>query len=108
MLNKGKKIGDRGGPSPMGGGGLFISGTNLMVERGGGRALGLQGERTATALNCTRTQWSCWGWLPRGHEVHLSGTRPGRGSRGCCAAIDGHIHAVFTRRDWGGRSGAAS
>jgi len=46
--------------------------------------------------------------LPGGYEVHLSGTRPGRGSRGCWAAIDRHIHGVLTSRDSGGRSAGAS
>ena len=70
--------------------------------------MGLQGARTAKALNGTGAWRPCRGWLPGGHEVHLSGTRPGWGSRGCWAAIDGHIHAVLTWLDWGGRSGGAS
>jgi len=43
---------------------------------------------------------SSWGRLPGGYEVHLKGTRPGRGSRGCWAAIDRQIHGVLT--GWGG------
>jgi len=70
--------------------------------------LGLQGERTAKALNGAQMRGSSRGWLPGGYEVHLSGTRPGRGSSGCWAAIDRYIYRVLTRWDSRGRSGGAS
>jgi len=70
--------------------------------------LGLQGERTAKALNGALTRGSSRGWLPGGYEVHLSGTRTGLGSRGCWAAIDCHIHGVLTSWECGGWSGGAS
>jgi len=41
-----------------------------------------------------------WGRLPGGHEVHVKGTHPGRGSSGCWTAIDRQIHGVLT--GWGG------
>jgi len=41
-----------------------------------------------------------WGRLSRGYEVHLKGTRPGRGSSGCRTPIDRQIHGVLT--GWGG------
>jgi len=78
------------------------------VGRCAGRALGLQGERTPKALNGARTRGSSRGWLPGGYKVHLSGTRPCRGSRGCRAAIDWHIHGGLTRWDCGCRSDGAS
>ena len=43
---------------------------------------------------------SSWGRLSGGHEVHLEGTLPGRGSSGWRAAIDRQIHGVLT--SWGG------
>ena len=48
---------------------------------------------------------STTGRLPGGHEVHLKGTLPGRGSRGSWAAIDRQIHGVLTDRDGGWRDG---
>ena len=41
-----------------------------------------------------------WGRLPGGHEGHLKGARPGRGSSGCRTPIDREIHGVLT--SWGG------
>jgi len=43
---------------------------------------------------------SRWGRMPGGYEVHLNGTRPGRGSSGCWTGIDRQIHGVLT--GWGG------
>jgi len=85
----------------------MITGASPTVGRSGGRALGLQGERTTKPLKGARTRRSSRGF-PGGYEVHLSGTRPGRGSRGCRAAIDRHIHGVLTWWDRGGRSGGVT
>jgi len=52
-------------------------------------------------VSCSWTgRGSSWGRLPGGYEVHLKGTRPGRGSSGCRTAIDRQIHGVLT--GWGG------
>jgi len=78
-------------------------------QRGRGKGAGPLGAEDRQSLEQYQNGGrSCRGWLPRGHEVHHSGTRPGRGSRGCWATIDGHIHGLLTRQDWGGRSGGAS
>jgi len=70
-----------------------------MTERGRGRAWLLQGVRTTEAVSSARTRGgSSWGGLSGGYEVHLKGTLPGRGSRGCWAAIDRQIHGVLTDR----------
>jgi len=108
MLHDRKQVGKQGQPLPGTEDQLFITGTSPKVERGRGRALGLQGERTAKFLSCTGTQRSCRGWMPGSYEVQLSGTRAGQGSRGCWAAIDCHVIGVLTRRDWRARSGGAS
>jgi len=82
-------------------GGLLISGTNPTSQRGRGRAWLLQGERTTKAVSSARTpRGSSRGRLPGGYKVHLKGTRLGRGSSGCRAAIDRQIHGVLT--GWGG------
>jgi len=51
---------------------------------------------------------ACLGGLSGGYEVHLTGTRPARGSSGCLVAIDGRFHQVLTLGFWGGRSGGDS
>jgi len=80
---------------------LFIPGTNLTSRRGRGRARLLQGEKTTEAVSSARTSGRPgWGRLPGGYEVHLKGTRPGRGSSGCWTAIDRQIYGVLT--GWGG------
>jgi len=85
---------------------LFISRTNPTSRRGMGRAWLLQGERTTETVSSARTRGvSSWGRLPGGYEVHLKGTRPGRGSSGCWAAIDRQIHGVLTGWGWGWRVG---
>jgi len=49
-------------------------------DRGRGRARLLYGEGTTEAMSSAGTRGgSSWGRLPRGYEVHLSGTLPGRG-----------------------------
>jgi len=45
-------------------------------------------------------------WLLGGYEVHLKGTRPGRGSSRCRAAIDRQIHGVLTVWGRGWRVGS--
>jgi len=70
--------------------------------------LGIQGERATKALDGAGARGACRGWLPGSYEVHLIGTSPGRGSRGCWTAIDCHIHGVLNWWDCGGRSGGAN
>ena len=103
-----RRFGFRAGPFPAEEVRLFISRTNPTIGTSGGSALGLEGQRTAKALNGSRAQRPCGGWLPGSHQVHLGGARPGRGSRGCWTAINHHIHGVLTRRDCGGWSGGTS
>ena len=80
---------------------------NPTSQRGRGRAWLLQGERTTRPVSSATTcRGSSWGRLPGGYEVHLKGTRPGRGSSGCWAAIDRQIHGVLTGRGWGWRVGS--
>jgi len=98
-----RNTGAGAGPLPPGGdiGWLFITGTNPTSRRGRGRARLLQGERTTEAVSSPRTRGRPgWGRLPGGYEVHLKGTRPGRGSRACRVAIDRQIHGVLS--GWGG------
>jgi len=103
-----KGFGFGAGPFPLEEEGLFIAGMNQAIGRSRGRAFGLQGERTAKASNCAGARMPYRVWLPGGDQGHFRGTRPGRGSRGCWAAIHCHIHGLLTSRDWGGRSGGAS
>jgi len=85
-----------------------MTGTSPTVGRSGGRALGLQWERTAKALDRAGRRGPCRGCLPGSYKVHLRGPRPGRGSRGCWTAIERHIHGVLTWWDYGGRSGGTN
>jgi len=61
---------------------------------------------TETVSSARRRGGSSWGRLPGGYKVHLKGTRPGRGSSGCGAAIDRQIHGVLTSWDGGRRAGS--
>jgi len=70
--------------------------------------MGLQGEIAAKDMDGTGARRPWRGWLPGSYEVHLRGTRPGRGSRGCWTAIDRQMHGVLSWWDCGGRSGRAN
>jgi len=82
---------------------LLISGTYLTSRGCWGRAWFLQGERTPKALSGTGAWRACSRELSRGYAVHLTGTRPARGSRGCLVTIDDHVHGVLTLGFWGVR-----
>ena len=90
------------------GGELLITETDETGGRGGGRARFLQGERTTRAEGRAGAQRPCQEGSSWGYEVHLTGTRPARGSRGCLVAINGHVDRVLTQGLTGGRSGAVS
>jgi len=108
MLDDGKE-GGGGGLPPTGQGGRVTHFQDVADElRWLGWAWFLQGEWTAKALSGTGARRSSRRGLSGGHKVHLTGTRPARGSRGCLVAIDGHIHGVLTLGFWGLRSGEAS
>ena len=98
------------GASPLSGkeGGLFITGANPTIGERGGRAQCLQWERATKALNRSGARRPCQERLSESHQVHLTETHPGWGSRGCRAAIDCHIHGVLTWLVRGGSSGGDS